>query len=367
MFLSVSSSRISRLINELGRFSVDLAVIVPGPNFRYLVGSYIETFERFGALIICSNNGAYTLILPRLDEGKAKATGLPYAVYGDEEGPLSAIKAFVDGNCSTVKRVGLEGRVALNYLWTLRRVIGEFVDYPIDDLLASMRISKDEDELRSIEYAVRAIEDGIRAARESTRPGMTEIEIARLINDAIINAGAEPKDVLVQSGPNSAIPHWMPSRRRIEVGDVIVIDVTATYNDYYGDLTRTVVVGDPPSEFWRVYDLVKRAHDEAIASIREGVTGSYVDSIARRVIEEGGYGQYFIHRTGHGIGLEVHEEPFISQSYGKPLPRGSAFTIEPGIYLPGRFGVRLESNVVIRSDGRVEVLDSYWPDVVIKA
>ncbi|WP_252900678.1 M24 family metallopeptidase [Vulcanisaeta sp. JCM 14467] len=196
---------------------------------------------------------------------------------------------------------------------------------------------------------------------------MTETEIAKLVSSAISDAGAEPKDVLVQSGPNSVIPHWMPSRRRIEVGDVIVIDVTATYNDYYGDLTRTLVIGDPPSEFWRVYDLVRRAHDEAIASIREGVTGSYVDSIARRVITEGGYGQYFIHRTGHGIGLEVHEEPFISQSYGKPLPRGSAFTIEPGIYLPGRFGVRLESNVVIRLDGRVEVLDNYWPDVIIKA
>ena len=362
----MSSSRINKFINELSRSSVDLAVIVPGPNFRYLVGSYIETFERFGALIICPGNGAYTLILPKLDEGKARATGLPYIVYGDEESPLSAIKTFVNGNCVAIKRVGLEGRATLNYLWTIRKVIGEVYDYSIDDLLTSMRISKDEDELRSIEHAVRAIEDGIRAARESIRPGMMEIEVAKLIVNAISDAGAEPKDVLVQSGPNSAIPHWMPSRRRIETGDVIVIDVTATYNDYYGDLTRTFVIGNPPNEFWHVYDLVRRAHDEAIASVREGVTGSYVDSIARRVITEGGYGQYFIHRTGHGIGLEVHEEPFISQSYNRALPRGSAFTIEPGIYLPSKFGVRLESNVVIRLDGNVKVLDNYWPDVIIK-
>lgn len=361
------TDRINRLINELSRESIELAIIVPGPNFRYLVGSYIETFERFGALMICTGNGAYALLLPRLDEGRARAVGLPYIVYGDEEGPLNAIKSFIHGNCGVVRRVGLEGRALLNHLWTLRKAIGEFDDQSIDDLLTSMRISKDEDELRSIEGAVRAIEEGIRAAHESIKPGMTEAEVARLINEAISDAGAEPKDALVQSGPNSAIPHWTPSRRKIEVGDVVILDVTATYNDYYGDLTRTLVIGDPPNEFWRVYDLVRRAHDEAIAGVREGVTGSYVDSMARKVISDGGYGQYFIHRTGHGIGLEVHEEPFISQSYDKALPRGSAFTIEPGIYLPGRFGVRLESDVVIKPSGEVEVLDTYWPEVVVKA
>ncbi|WP_054842691.1 Xaa-Pro peptidase family protein [Vulcanisaeta distributa] len=362
-------NRINGLINELRRKSVELAVVTPGPNFRYLVGSYIETFERFGALMICTGNGAYALVLPRLDEGKAKATGLPYIVYGDEEGPLNAIKVFINGNCGAARRVGLEGRATLNYLWILRRVIGEFSDYSIDDLLTSMRISKDEGELRNIERAVRAIEDGIKAAHETIKPGMTELDIAKVISDAIGNAGAEPRDVLVQSGPNSAIPHWVPSRRRVEVGDVVVIDVTATYNDYYGDLTRTFVIGNPPGDFWRIYNLVKKAHDEAIAGIKEGVTGAYVDSIARRVITEGGYGgEYFIHRTGHGIGLEVHEEPFISQSYDKALPRGgSTFTIEPGIYLPGKFGVRLESNVVIKPGGIVEVLDKYWPEVVVRA
>ncbi len=196
----LSINRIEKLINELRRKSIDLVIIVPGPNFRYLVGSYIETFERFGALIICPGNGAYELILPRLDEDRARATGLPYAVYGDEEGPLNAIRAFINGNCGAVRVIGLEGRATLNYLWILRKVIGEFNDYPIDDLLISMRISKDEDELRSIEWAVRAIEDGIKAVRESIRPGMMEIEVARLISDAISNAGAEPRDILVQSG-----------------------------------------------------------------------------------------------------------------------------------------------------------------------
>ncbi len=253
-----NTNRISGLINELRRKSIELAIIVPGPNFRYLVGSYIETFERFGALMVCPGNGAHAMILPKLDEGKAKAVGLPYIVYGDEEGPLNAVRVFINNNCGTVRKIGLEGRATLNYLWILRRAIGEFSDYSIDDLLASMRMSKDEDELRNIERAVRAIEGGIKAAREAIRPGMTELDVASVVSDAISSAGAEPRDVLVQSGPNSAIPHWMPSRRRIEVGDVVVIDVTATYNDYYGDLTRTLVIGEPPGDFWRVYELVRR-------------------------------------------------------------------------------------------------------------
>lgn len=360
----MSSDRINRFIKEVSGLGVDLTVIVPGPNFRYLVGSYIETFERFGALLICINNGSYTLLLPRLDEGKAKATGLPYIVYGDDEGPVNGIKAFVDG-CGLIRRVGFEGRASIDYLWAMRKVVSGFEDVSIDDVLASMRISKDTDELSNIERAVKAIEEGVRAAHESIRPGMTEVDVARIISDAIINAGAEPRDVLVQSGPNSAIPHWMPSKKRIEIGDVVVIDVTATYNDYYGDLTRTLAIGNMPNGFQRVYDLVMKAHDEAIRAVRDGVTGAFIDSVARGVIAGGGYGDYFIHRTGHGIGLEVHEEPYVSQSYPKQLPVGSVFTIEPGIYLPGRFGVRLESNVVLLRSG-ARVLDSYWPDIIVK-
>lgn len=356
------NTKLRNLINNLTELGVDAGVVVPGINFRYLVGSYIETFERFGALIICVKNRDYSLVLPKLDEGKAIATGMPYVVYGDEEDPAMVVKSFLKG-CNAVKRVGVEGNMRMSQLWTLRRAIGDFVDVPIDDLIVNMRISKNDEEIANIEKAVRALEEGFKAVEEELKIGITERELARVIANEIEKSGAEPKDILVQSGPNSAIPHWLPSNRRIEGGDVVVVDITATYNDYYGDLTRTFVIGDASADFRRVYNIVKRAHDEAINNVKEGVTGSFVDSIARGVIEHEGFGKYFIHRTGHGIGLEVHEEPYISQSYNKPLPRGSAFTIEPGIYLPGRFGVRLESNVVIMRDGSVKVLDQYWPSV----
>ncbi|WP_084019909.1 M24 family metallopeptidase [Vulcanisaeta thermophila] len=351
--------KIKGLMEALKDLDVDAVVVVPGANFRYLVGMYIETFERFGALIICVKTNDYALVLPRLDEGKARSTGLPYVTYGDGEDPAMVVRGFLSG-CGPVRRVGVEGGMRVSQLWVLRRAVGDFVDVPIDGVVMGMRISKDEEEIRNIEGAVRALERGFRAVEEELRPGITERELARIVASEIEAHGAEPRDILIQSGPNSAIPHWLPGNRRIERGDVVVVDITATHNDYYGDLTRTFTVGDnEPSGFRVVYDLVKRAHDEAIGNVRDGVTGSYLDSIARGVITRGGFGEYFIHRTGHGIGLEVHEEPFISQDYDKPLPRGSVFTIEPGIYIPGRFGVRIESNVVINRDGSVLVLDKY--------
>jgi len=352
--------RIRHFLKELVEKGIDLALVSTPVNLRYLTGVRLETFERFGALLVCVRSDEVTLIVPKLDEGKALITGLPYLTYLDQEGPINAVKKAVS-RCSGVRVVGFEGSAPIRHLWVLRDVLGEFRDETIDPVLAGMRIVKDEDELGSIKAAVKAIEEGLRAAKETIKAGVTEAWLARVISNVIAEAGAVPRDVLVQSGPNSAIPHWLPGNRRIQQGDVIVIDVTATYNDYYGDLTRTFVLDEAPIEFNRVYNLVKEAHDEAIKAVKAGVTGAFIDSVAREVISRSGYGEYFIHRTGHGIGLEVHEEPYISGDYNKPLPRGSVFTIEPGIYLPGKFGVRLESNVAIRLNGEVEVLDTYWP------
>ncbi|ABW02428.1 M24 family metallopeptidase [Caldivirga maquilingensis] len=356
------ANRLRAFMNNARGLGVELAVVSTPVNIRYLTGARIETFERFGALLICLRNGESTLIIPKLDEGKVKELDLNYLTYTDSEGPRALVER-VTSNCGNATVVGFESNAPLRHFWLLRSVLGGFKDLPIDDALVSLRIMKDEEEISNIKAAVKAIEKGFEAVENSLRAGLTEVKLAEVIRDVISSAGAEPRDILVQSGPNSAIPHWLPSSRRISDNDVVVIDLTATYNDYYGDLTRTFTVGNVNDEFIKIYNLVKRAHDEAITAVKDGVTGSYIDSVARRIIREGGYGEYFIHRTGHGIGLEVHEEPYISSDYVKALPRGSVFTIEPGIYLQGRFGVRLESNVVINSNGVVEVLDSYWPSI----
>ena len=360
------ANRVKAFINNVRSTGVELAVVSTPVNIRYLTGSRIETFERFGALLVCLRNEESTLIIPKLDEGKVKGLNLSYLTYADSEGPKASIEK-VTSSCGKVTVVGFESNAPLRHLWLLRSVLGDFKDLLIDDALVSLRIVKDEEELSNIKAAVKAIEKGFETVEGSLRAGISEVKLAEIIRDAISNAGAEPRDILVQSGPNSAIPHWLPSSRLINNNDVVVVDLTATYNDYYGDLTRTFIVGNVNGEFMKVYNIVKRAHDEAINAIKDGVTGSYIDSVARHVISEEGYGEYFIHRTGHGIGLEVHEEPYISSDYIKVLPRGSVFTIEPGIYLQGKFGVRLESNIVIGNNGVVEVLDSYWPNIKLKA
>ena len=360
MGISQFTNRLKAFMDNARSLGVELAVVSTPVNIRYLTGVRIETFERFGALLICLRSEESTLIIPKLDEGKVKELNLHYLTYTDSEGPRAPVERFTS-ECGKAAVVGFESNAPLRHFWLLRSVLGGFKDLSIDDALVSLRITKDEEEISNIKAAVKAIEKGFKAVEDSLRVGVTEVKLAEVIKDTITNTGAEPRDILVQSGPNSAIPHWLPSGRRISNNDVVVIDLTATYNDYYGDLTRTFTVGNVNDEFVKVYDLVKRAHDEAIAAVRDGVTGSYIDSVARRIIREGDYGEYFIHRTGHGIGLEVHEEPYISSDYNKTLPRGSVFTIEPGIYLQGKFGVRLESNVVISNNGVVEVLDSYWP------
>lgn len=355
--MAAGGHRLRVLLERLAELNLDAALICTAPNMRYLLGVRLEAYERFSALLACGN-GVARIIVPRLDEGKVSGLGLDYVTYGDYESPAKALSGALMG-CGAIKRMGIEGAAPIRNLWLLRRVLGPFEEYPIDDILYSMRVVKDEEELLNIRQAVKAIEAALRSVPLYAKPGVSEIELADAVAREIRRAGATPQDILVQFGPNSAIPHHMPGDRRLSDNDVVLVDATATYSDYYGDLTRTYVVGSIDG-FWTIYNLVKRAHDEAIAHVRAGIPASYIDEVARGVIKEGGYGEFFIHRTGHGIGLEVHEEPYVSSGYDRPIADGSVFTIEPGIYIPGRFGVRLESDVAVRGSS-VEVLDAYWP------
>jgi len=338
-------NRLNEFLNKLEEKGIDIALITPGANFRYLVGMYIETYERLGALVLKTKEREAFLVLPKLDEEKAKMTNITYFVYEDHENPLILLKKILGD--SPRMRIGIEDKAQMKIYRIIKTIVKEFEETSVDEILNSMRISKDEEELNCINFAVNAIAKSIEEISDELKTGMTEFQIARLISDKLSEYGAEPKHILVQSGPNSAIPHWTYSKRKIEEGEAIVIDVSATYNDYYGDLTRTFFVGKPNEEYKKIYNIVKEAHDAAIKEIRIGIKGSELDTIARKIIEKAGFGRYFIHRTGHGLGLEVHEEPYINESYNKEIPIGSVFTIEPGIYIPYKFGVRIESNIAI--------------------
>ncbi|MFP3190622.1 MAG: Xaa-Pro peptidase family protein [Thermoproteota archaeon] len=356
-------SRIRKLIEKLKEKDLDFALIFPGANFRYLTGATIETYERFCTLIIDLKNEDATVVVPKLDELKIKGKGINYFAYTDNENPLDYLKRIIQG--SSLK-VGTEENMPIKYYLILKKFAKEIEISVIDDVVREMRVIKDEEELANISKAVRIIEDSIKETEDKIKEGITENELASYIYQEILKRNANPMNLLIQFAENSAIPHWRHSSKSIKRGDIIVIDVSATYNEYFGDLTRTYSLGNPNyNEFFKIYEIVKEAHDEAILASKDGILASDLDEIARSVITKKGYGNYFIHRTGHGLGLEVHEEPFINGLYKKELKKGMVFTIEPGIYLPGKFGVRLESNVYIDSNGKAVSLDSYWPSPIL--
>ncbi len=356
--------KIKTIANRLKDREVDLAFIIPGPNLRYILGVNIETYERFCLLYLDTNNEDVGIIIPKLDELKIKDIGINYFAYSDSENPLEFLKRIVKDK---VKKIAFEERMPIKYFLILNNIYGNFEYTTLDDIIYEIRMIKEEEEIDNIHRAVKIIEAALKECEEYLSEDMTENEIASILYKEILRKGGVPKEILVQVAEHSSIPHWRHSDKRIKRGDVIVLDVSATYKDYYGDLTRTYVFGTPSNnKFYEIYNIVKEAHDRAIESAKENELASGIDNVARKFISEKGYAKYFIHRTGHGLGLEVHEEPFIVENDNKKLNKGMVFTIEPGIYLPNQFGVRLESDVVIDYQGKTKVLDEYWPNPVIK-
>ena len=232
-------------------------------------------------------------------------------------------------------------------------------DFPdASEALASLRLRKDEFEVDAIRRAVKVAQEALEATISLIKMGVTEKEIASELTLQMLKHGSEfelPFPPIVSAGPNSANPHASPSDRKIQGGDLLVVDWGATVDGYISDLTRTFAVGEVEPEFEKISEMVLKANEAGRAAGRPGVPCANVDKAARAVIEQAGYGKYFTHRTGHGIGMDGHEEPYMRGDNMQMLYPGMAYTVEPGIYLPERGGVRIEDNVVVTKDG-VEVL-----------
>jgi Xaa-Pro dipeptidase len=216
-----------------------------------------------------------------------------------------------------------------------------------------LRLVKDKAELAAMEKAVAVAETAMKSLMPRIVTGQTEKQIAAMLLQELTEAGSEanPFGPIVSGGPNGASPHATPTNRPIRIGDMLVIDWGTIVDGYPSDITRTFAIGQVDAELVRVYESVKQANAAGKAAAKPGATGRDVDRAARRVIKEAGYGEYFIHRTGHGLGLEVHEPPYMMEGNVEPLVPGAVFTVEPGIYLPGRAGVRIEDDVVVTGDG----------------
>jgi Xaa-Pro dipeptidase len=344
--------RLERLVDVLTQEKLDCLMIGPSADMEYLVGLKPVADERFKALCV-AQNGKHFTIAPKLCREEFEnevAPDIPVYVWGDEESPAPAVdKAFKEhGTANSVMALN-DGIRAIDIIETASRYNLELVRG--EALVARLRQVKNPEEV-SCQKAVGKLADEVLYELEGyIRPGLTERDIQIRLRDAFEKRGGERVTWVIGSGPNGALPHNTRSDRIVEEHDIVVVDFGASYRGYRSDTTRTFVVGEPTDEQRHVYETVLAAHLAGEAAARPGVRACDVDRAARAVIEDAGYGQYFTHRTGHGIGIVVHELPNISASNTTVLEAGMTFSIEPGIYLPGKFGVRIENCVVVTEKG----------------
>jgi len=327
----------------------DLVVLPPGEDFLYLTGRLPLRDERACFLMISMDRAL--LLVPRLQVGELAQLGLPLFPYADPEGPTRAVREATR-TLGRVRTVAVADDLRADHLLLLQDLLPDARFTLASSLLAPLRMRKDPDEVEALRRSAAAADAGVLAAIRACRPGVSEREVAEAAGEAMRRAGAEEVlFTLVASGPNSAFPHHRSSDRALQPGELVLLDLGGRMGGYCSDITRMAFLGPPPENCREVQRIVEEAVQAALETIRPGVPAAEVDRAARRVITEVGYGDRFVHRTGHGLGLSPHEPPSVTEANPIPLEEGMVFTVEPGIYLPDAFGVRLEEAVVVRPHG----------------
>ncbi|MDH4137393.1 MAG: Xaa-Pro peptidase family protein [Anaerolineae bacterium] len=352
------TQRLENVRQQLNAQGIDCLALVPGFNLRYLTGMDFMLLERpFIAFIPADETTEPVLVIPELEVPTWKR-GAPFEARifawddksGSDEAMRQASKALPGMRTLAVEYLRmrvLEHDLISRFVPDARVVKGEAV-------LDPLRMRKDASEIASLRRAVEVAEAALEEVVSSLSPGVAEREICSQLTSAMLLGGGEtvPFEPLVLSGPRSALPHGRTGERRVETGEILLIDFGTTVNGYHSDITRTFVVGQEPNDRLReVYAAVQAANEAGRAAVRPGATYQDVDRAARQVLVDAGFGEHFIHRTGHGLGLDVHEEPGIVEGNDMPLEEGMVFTIEPGVYLEGWGGIRIEDNVVVTADG----------------
>jgi Xaa-Pro dipeptidase len=357
----MTTSRLEKLQTALQQAGLDAVALNPGPMLTYLTGLRFHLMERPVVLLVALGKPP-VILLPELEAPKLEL--FPYKVdafqYGENPAEWEAVfRSALTSLGLDGRKIGVEPRQMRLLEFRHLRAAAPEAEFPdASTALASLRLRKDQAEIDSIGRAVSIAQEALEATLPFIKVGKTEREIAAALNVQLLQRGSDselPFPPIVSAGPNSANPHASPSARRLQPGDVLVVDWGAASDGYMSDLTRTFAVEEVASEFKKIAEIVLSANAAGRAAGRPGVPCSNVDKAARSAIEQAGYGPYFTHRTGHGIGMEDHEEPYMRLDNMQMLYPGMVYTVEPGIYLPGRGGVRIEDNVVVTMDG-VEVL-----------
>ncbi|WP_376792216.1 M24 family metallopeptidase [Thermoflexus sp.] len=350
----MSPKRWLRLQEAMAREGIELLALVPGANLFYLTGLSFHRMER-PIVALFPREGDPALILPAFEVEKARAAAIPWRLfpYTDEEGPGRAFQAATEA-LGWGRPIAVETLAMRVLEWSLLASAFRTPEpIPAEPLLARLRMVKGPEELAAMQRAVAVAEKALQMWLPQVRIGMTEREATRRLIQACFAAGADALafEPIVVAGPQAALPHATPSDRPMGRGELMIVDFGVVVDGYVSDLTRTFALGEPDPEWPRIYEVVREANAAGRAAVRPGIPAEAVDRAARAVIEAAGYGRYFTHRTGHGLGLEVHEPPSIVAGNTTPLEPGMTFTVEPGIYLPGKGGVRIEDDVVVTESG----------------
>ncbi len=341
------TERLARVADAVRASGLDVLLLTPGPDLRYVTGYDAKQLERLTCLVVPADGDPF-LLVPRLELKAAQASpagalDLETVTWGETELPFGMIKSRV----GDPRSIGLSDRMWALHVLQFADVFPTASQRLASTVLSPLRIRKSAAEVGALLAAGAAIDRVHANVPAWLKPGLTERQVGARIAEAILAEGHVQVDfVIVGSGPNAASPHHEVSDRVIEDGDVVVVDIGGTMpSGYCSDCTRTYAVGHAPDDFLKYYEVLKRAQEAATLHVRPGVTAESVDRAARDIIAGAGYGEWFIHRTGHGIGLESHEDPYIVEGNTVPLEPGMAFSIEPGIY-PGPHGARIEDIVV---------------------
>ncbi len=360
------AARLERLQDRMVSAGVELTAIAPTSNMRYLLGFSPLADERLCLLLVTGE--ASRLVVPELNadqvEARAGVRGLRWSDDAGAEGALVRALDELDAHHPAV--LAADAAMRADALLLLQEVAQPESSITAADLMGALRMHKSKREIEALARAAAQADRAMMAGVEACQPGVTERQVAETIARYFREDGAEEVHAtLVASGPHSAFPHHQAGDRELRRGDTIVIDIVATLGGYNSDITRMVHLGQPSPELRKVYETVLEANRRGREAARAGARACDVDRAARSVIEEAGYGPYFVHRTGHGLGMDTHEPPWISATNTRGLEPGMVFSVEPGIYLPGRFGVRIEDIVVV-TDGPCRCLTGLDRGLIVK-
>lgn len=361
---AVYDDRIARVRAEMAKHGVDALAVGVGADLIYLAGYPSHTSERL-TLLIVPKEGEPRIVVPQLEAPRLGPAGVPFPpVAWEETADPTATAADLLWETGA-RSIAVGDELWASFLIRLQRHLPEATWSLAGEIMRELRMCKDEAEIGLLREASRRTDAAWVDFTATSIAGLTERQASERLNGLMRDHGMESIAFSIcASGPNSASPHHSTGDRVIAGGDAVVFDFGGRYRHYVSDVTRTVHIGPPADEYRTVYAIVLRANEATFAAVRPGVACDDLDKTARDLITQAGYGAYFIHRVGHGLGLDVHEEPYLVSGNTLPLRPGMVFSDEPGIYLPGKFGIRIEDSVVVTATGG-EKLNTAPRDLVV--